>query len=114
MEWKGMQCGMAKPKALVVSDQESWEKLWREALRREAPAVDWSAQFAVAVFAGARPTGGYEIELGEPVREGGRTVIRYRIAEPEPGMFVIQAFTQPYHIRLFHGAGGDVELRPAK
>jgi len=113
MEWKGVNCAVSKPRAEVVSDTASWAALWREAFGKEAPAADLGPGkgFAAAVFLGARPTGGFGVEFLEPRQEGGRTILPYRVTRPGPGMFVIQAFTTPWHIRVFRGDGSNAEVR---
>lgn len=93
--WEGQFCSIAAPSSRIVEDRRAWEALWREAFDREAPPADFAKDFAVAVFLGARPTGGWSVEFFE---DGGR--VRWR--ERGPGdSFAAQAFTQPYAIRLF-------------
>ena len=113
MDWDGQNCSVGRPTTVVAKSPEEWKRLWDDSVGRPAPEADLSGRFAVAVFVGAVPTGGYSVEFLEPVAKGGTTVIPYRIRKPGKGSFVIQAFTQPFAIRLFTGDASDVEVREA-
>ncbi len=109
--WRGGQCGMSKPAVRMISSDADWSALWREAFRKEAPRVDFGKYFAVAVFLGARPTGGFSIKFPSPLRVGGQIVIPYRVSAPGKSSFVIQAFTSPYGIQLYHRTDEPVSVR---
>lgn len=116
MEWKGQNCRVSAPGALTVTDPEQWKELWSKTLGRpEAPpSVDFSKSLAVAVFLGSRPTGGFAVEFLEPVVSGGKAVFAYRVKAPGKGMFVIQAFTQPYAVRVFDRPAVPAEVRESR
>ena len=116
MEWKGPFCPVSSGKTVVVASAEDWKRLWGETLGRkeEPPAVEFDKHFAVAVFVGSVPTGGYGIEFLEPEVSGGKAVIRYRLRKPAQGGFVIQAFTQPYAVRLFSKTDLPVVVQEAR
>jgi len=99
--WRGAQSGVSKPDIRVVKEEKAWAALWKEEFNTEAPKVDFSRYFAVAVFLGLRNTGGYGVEFLTPVAEKGKVRIAYRVKSPGTGSFVIQAFTQPYAIQLY-------------
>ncbi|MFC1678961.1 protease complex subunit PrcB family protein [Elusimicrobiota bacterium] len=99
--WSGGNCGVGKPESRVIEDGKSWAALWREEFATDAPDVDFSEHFAVAVFLGLRNTGGYSVEFLPPVAGDGEVRIGYRVSSPSPSGFVIQAFTQPYAIQLY-------------
>jgi hypothetical protein len=113
-EWSGQHAGYAAPKDLIIADAETWARVWKEGMGRPAPAVDFSRYFAAAVFVGAQPTGGYSATLHPLKTEGDRLVVEYSIAKPGKGAFVIQAFTQPFAIRLYEGDGRKALLRPKR
>lgn len=113
MEWKGANCSISRPKAVVVANESDWSQLWRDALGRDAPSADFKGRFAVALFAGAEPTGGWSLQLKELSSPGDTTrVLGWKVSPPPPGAFVTQAFTQPYLIQLLDGDPTKVELRP--
>ena len=100
-EWKGSFCPEAAGSARVAATAAQWEKLWKDSLGKQAPEADFEKHFAVAVFLGTRNTGGYAVEFLTPRSDGKEVLIAYRVRKPGQGMFVIQAFTQPYHVKLF-------------
>lgn len=107
-EWIGGQCGVAAPGARVIADAAAWQALWKEAFSAPAPEVDFGRHVAVAVFAGLKPTGGWAPEFLPPEARDG-LVVPYRVRGPGPGAFVIEAFTQPYAIRLYPRPDGAVK-----
>lgn len=113
MEWKGQTCAESEPKVVLVSDAKAWQALWKEAFgdAKPAPEVDFTKNVAAAVFVGTKRTGGYSVQFFEPVVDDGKTVIGYSVNSPGQGMFVIQAFTTPYAIRLYPKPTGPAELR---
>lgn len=103
MEWKGAFCTVREPEVLVVKTRPDWEGLWKR-LGKAAPEADLDKNFAVAVFLGTRNTGGYGVVFEPP----SGPVVRYLVKKPA-GM-VIQALTQPYAVRLFPKAPGEVKV----
>jgi hypothetical protein len=98
MEWKGQYGGAPEAGHRLITDQKGWEALWR-VLGKDAPALDFKAYNAVAVFIGEKPTGGWTAVFDEPREKDGDTLVSYRIKEPKG--FTTQAFTQPYLVRAF-------------
>lgn len=113
MEWKGQSCAESDAKAELISDAKSWKALWLEAFgdSKPVPEVDFTQNVAAAVFIGTKRTGGYSVQFFEPVADGGKTVIGYSVKSPGQGMFVIQAFTTPYAIRLYPKPTSPAELQ---
>lgn len=104
-EWKGQFGGPASSAAALIETAEQWERLWREDMGREAPPVDFGRYFAAAVFLGSRNTGGYDVVFLEPQISPDSVRVFYRVRGPGKGQFVIQAFTQPYAIKLYRKTG---------
>ncbi|MFH2202566.1 MAG: protease complex subunit PrcB family protein [Elusimicrobiota bacterium] len=109
--WEGANCSIAAAGERVIRDEEAWKALWREAFGADAPPVDFKKYFAAAVFLGVRNTGGYGVEFLPPAAAGQAIALPYRAAAPASSSFVIQAFTQPYAIRLYRAADAPVKLR---
>lgn len=109
--WEGGRCSVSEPSARLIRTKTEWAELWGSALEGDAPVVDFKKHFAVAVFAGLRNTGGYGVDFLPPVLEDGFVIIAYRLTSPSPSGFVIQAFTQPYAIKLYRGTDIPVRLR---
>lgn len=110
MEWKGQHGGPIDPGTEVATDAGGWTRLWLQ-LGQDAPALDFKKYFAVAVFAGERPTGGYTVEFLDPVPKGMDVTVRYRIKDPTG--FSTQAIAQPWKVRAFERVKGKVFVLPA-
>jgi hypothetical protein len=110
MEWKGQYGGPADAGAEVASDAAAWRRLWLT-LGQDAPALDLNKYSAVAVFAGEQPTGGYAVELLDPVRKGRDLIVRYRIKPPAG--FTTQAIARPWKVRAVPRAKGKIIVEAA-
>lgn len=100
MEWNGAFCQVASPSYRIVHSAGEWIKLWED-LGSPAPKADLKSNFAVAVFAGARNTGGYGIRFEKPVETPSKFTVRYLLTLPPKDGMVIQTLTQPYAVRLY-------------
>lgn len=111
MEWKGQYGGPIDPGTEVAADESAWTRLWLT-LGQDAPALDFKKYFAVAVFAGERPTGGWAIEFLEPEAKGPDLTVRYRVNAPTG--FSTQAIAQPWKVRAFPRVKGKVFVSEVK
>lgn len=109
MEWKGQYGGPIDPGTEVALDAGAWMRLWL-IVGQDAPVLDFTQYFAVAVFAGERPTGGYTVEFLDPVPKGMDVTVRYRINRPSG--FSTQAIAQPWKVRAFPRVKGKVFVVP--
>lgn len=110
MEWKGQYGGPIDPGTMVAADESAWTRLWLM-VGQDAPPLDFKKYFAVAVFPGERPTGGWTVEFLDPVPKGMDVVVRYRIKEPSG--FATQAIAQPWKVRAFERVKGKVFVEAA-
>jgi hypothetical protein len=110
MEWKGQYGGPIDPGTMVAADESAWTRLWLM-VGQDAPPLDFKKYFAVAVFPGERPTGGYTIEFLDPVAKGADVIVRYRVKEPSG--FATQAIAQPWKVRAFERVKGKVFVEAA-
>lgn len=99
----GQQSGVQKPERVVVRSQPEWEALWKRSAPSKsqagaAPKVDWSKEMVLAAFLGSRSTGGYGVQIVEARQVNGKLEVRAEERRPQPGGFVTQAFTAPFHI----------------
>ena len=100
MEWKGTFCAVTTPAYRIITTQKEWNALWAQ-IGQSAPAVDFKAYFALAVFLGARNTGGYSVSFQDPVDETAAMALAYKINSPAPDTMTMQVLTQPYAVRLY-------------
>lgn len=106
-EWKGQYGGSLDAGHQVVVDANGWARLWRS-LGHDAPPLDFTKYFAVAVMAGERPTGGYTIEFLGLVPKETDVIMRYRIRKPTG--YTTQAIAQPWKVRAFPRVEGRVRV----
>ncbi len=64
----------------------------------------------VAVFAGERPTGGYQLHLERVIRTPSSISLHIRESKPDPGDMVTQALTYPSLIMVVHDAPQDIDV----
>lgn len=83
----------------TVEKTEDWRALWRMLSTSAAPPLDFSRTTVLAIFLGARPTGGYSIELVETKRTARSLIVRWREHVPEPGMTPPDGATSPYALK---------------
>src|SRR3954447_20602851 len=73
----------------------------------KVPTIDWEKQMVIVVTAGAKPTGGYSVEvLGVEAKDKTLTV-RWKLNAPGPDSIVTQAFTHPAQAVLVDTAEGE-------
>lgn len=101
-ETKGSRSGVKQPKQAVVRDAKAFQALWKEhtsATEQPLPTVDFKKYDVVAVFAGSKSTGGYEVAIEGVTVKGKVAVVQATLYKPAPGAMTTQAFTAPYAFR---------------
>jgi hypothetical protein len=99
----GSRSGIAAPQEMVATSAEEWERLWQAHQagafpQRPLPAVDFSTSLCVAIFAGERPTGGFEVKIEQVVESANGLEVTYRVSRPPAGAIVSQSLTSPFEI----------------
>lgn len=107
--WQGQYFGEAEAGARVVTEAHGWARLWKE-LGRTPPPLDFSRWCVVAAFAGQQPTGGFTLEIQEPVPEGEDLLVRWRVRPPAPGSIVTEALARPWVVKALPRPRGAVRL----
>ncbi len=96
---KGPQSRIEERQETTARTADEWAALWmRHAGTRARPPVDFSREMVVGVFAGGRPTAGFEVEIVGARSEGTALVVEYREKPPRQGALTAQVLTAPYHI----------------
>jgi hypothetical protein len=111
-QWSGQHGGSDSASQLVVRDRESWEALWRQVGHDEPLTFDPSREMAVAIFAGARRTSGYGIEIVTARPDGENLVVEYREKSPAADQHVAQMLTAPWVIGVLPVSERQVVFRP--
>lgn len=91
----------AARKNVAVYTQAEYQKLWTTAHGSAAPArpaVDFSKEYVIGVFAGSKPTGGYAVAVTSIIDTGTARTITVTLAKPGTSCIVTQALTSPFEL----------------
>lgn len=97
---QGAASGIADPQEIVIESEQEWQKLWErhDPSGSAAPRVDFATQVVVGIFAGQRPTAGYQVQIVKVEREKNRIIVIYQLKSPPTDALVAQVLTQPFII----------------
>lgn len=109
---RGARSGVREPLDAVVRTPEAWAALWARHIGASAapPPLDFATEMIIAIFAGTRPTTGYDVEITRVVATDGGLRVSYRERRPPAGSLVNPALTAPFHIIRLPRADGPVAL----
>lgn len=103
---RGADSGFHTASLMVIKSGDKWADVWEQHTSDTVPPppipqVDFTQHQVVAVFAGERNSSGYSVEI---LTVETRTdnlpslVITVKYHQPQPGIFVLDVITHPYHI----------------
>jgi hypothetical protein len=95
--------GIGEARRLVIRDANTWADFWSELGVGDRPTIDFSRDVVVAVAAGQRPTGGYEIAVHQVVNNGGELTSEVVETTPGPNCMTTGSLTQPVDIVVVPG-----------
>lgn len=95
--------GIGEARRLVIRDANTWADFWSELGVGDRPTVDFSKDVVVAVAAGQRPTGGYEISVHKVVNNGGELTSEVVETTPGPNCMTTASLTQPVDVVVVPG-----------
>jgi hypothetical protein len=95
--------GIGEARRLVIRDANAWAEFWSELGVGERPSVDFSRDVVVAVAAGQRPSGGYEIAVERVVDNGGELTAEVVETTPGPNCITTASLTQPVDVVVVPG-----------
>jgi uncharacterized membrane protein len=109
---RGDSSGIVGSRRAVVRDAADWLALWVDHAGPETPVpeVDFGSRMVAAVFAGERPTPGYEIEITGTGRAGRALVLAVTERSPAAGTVAAQMLVSPFHIVTLPRYDGDVRF----
>jgi hypothetical protein len=90
--------GIGESRRLVIRDANTWAEFWSELGTGDRPEVDFTKAVVVAVAAGERPTGGWEIAvegIGQTDRE---LMVQVLETAPGPNCLTSSSPTQPVDV----------------
>lgn len=107
--WLESQVGDARGVSVPFA---SWHALWtRHSPRTSHPPVDFATDVVVGVFAGQRPTAGYEVEIVAIERQPGETTVVYRVTAPPRDALVARILTSPFHLARLPRHGLPIQFQ---
>ena len=90
--------GIGESRRLIIRDANAWGAFWSELGVGERPAVDFTRNVVVAVAAGQRPTGGYEIAVDRVRQVNGELTVEVLETTPGPNCTTTTSLTQPVDV----------------
>jgi uncharacterized membrane protein len=112
---KGDGSRLVEPRRFVVRDRSAFASIWAAHAGPDAstPVVDFESHMVAAVFAGERPTPGYEVDITGTRREGGALVVIVEERLPDPALAAAQVIVSPFHIVTFPRDDGEIRFSSA-
>jgi PrcB C-terminal len=90
--------GIGESRRLIIRDANAWAGFWSELGVGDRPAVDFTRDVVVAVAAGQRPTGGYEIAVDRVRQVNGELSVEVVETTPGPNCMTTTSLTQPVDV----------------
>lgn len=90
---------MTERKNYAIYEAGKFATFWKEAhgsTGKAVPAVDFTKNYVIAVFAGTQPSGGYSISVSHITDVGTARSVAVTIEEPDASCTVIEEQTSPY------------------
>ncbi len=98
---KGQDAQVLERKNFAVYTQQDYASLWAMAYGDEAaerPVVDFSSSYVIGVFAGRKPSGGYDIGVSRVTDENAVRTVGITLTSPGAGCVTTQALTSPFEL----------------
>jgi len=96
--------GIGESRRLIIRDANAWDRFWSELGVGDRPAVDFTRDVVVAVAAGQRPTGGFEIAVDRITQSNGELTVEVVERTPGPNCVTAASLTQPVDVVLVPAA----------
>jgi hypothetical protein len=104
-----------EPRTVVVRTPAEWAELWKaHAGEDRPPSVDLARFMVVGVFAGSRPTAGFDVEITRIEKRDKEIVVTWKERRPPPDAMVAQMLTAPFHIARTESAAGPIRFQRAR
>jgi protease stability complex PrcB-like protein len=95
--------GIGEARRVVIRDANTWAEFWSELGAGQRPDVDFTQNVVVAVTAGQRPAGGYEIAVDRVSQINGELSIEVVERTPGPNCLTSSGVTQPADVVVVPG-----------
>lgn len=98
-------------KNYAVYDEAEYARLWQMAYGDDAPPmpeVDFAREYVIGVFAGVKPSGGYDISITQVADSSTERTVAIALSSPGEGCMTSQVFTSPFE--LVRVPAADLEI----
>lgn len=96
---EGLQSDVSRRVNYLVTSQSALEKLWTMVKATGTPpTIDFTKEAVIAVFAGEKPTAGYEITVSKVRDSADARIVAVSVMQPAPDCVTAQMVTMPYEI----------------
>ncbi|MFL5472857.1 MAG: protease complex subunit PrcB family protein [Gemmatimonadales bacterium] len=95
--------GVREARRMVIQEANAWAEFWSELGVGDRPAVDFTRDIVIAVAAGERPSGGYEIAVNRVTQTNGELRVEVRETSPGPNCLSTSTLTQPVDVVVVQG-----------
>lgn len=95
--------GIREARRMIIQDANAWAEFWSELGVGDRPAVDFTRDVVIAVAAGQRPSGGYEIAVTRVSQANGELRAEVRETSPGPNCLSTSTLTQPVDVVVVQG-----------
>jgi uncharacterized membrane protein len=109
---KGNDSHLVEPRRVGVRDPQAFAAVWAAHAGAAAapPSVDFDERMVIAVFAGQRPTAGYDVDVRGVDRVGSTLVIDVHESQPDPSRVAAQILVSPYHVVTVPRDDGEIRF----
>jgi uncharacterized membrane protein len=96
----------------VARSEAEWGELWHAHAGPELPLppVDFGSRMVAAIFAGERPTPGYDVAIAATRRDGAALVLVVTERHPPAASLAARIIASPFHIVTVPRFDGDVRF----
>jgi uncharacterized membrane protein len=107
---KGDDSRVVEPRRFVARNQAMFTAIWAAHAGPDssAPAVDFDTHMVAAVFAGERPTPGFEITISDARMEGNALLLVVDEHVPDARLAAAQVIVSPFHIVTLPRYDGEI------
>jgi PrcB C-terminal len=99
--------GISESRRLVIRNANAWAQFWAELGVGDRPNIDFTKYLVVAVAAGQRSSGGYEISIQRVSQANGDLTIEVLQTVPSPNCVTTSALTQPVDVVVVPAVGAQ-------
>lgn len=99
--------GISESRRLVIRNANAWAQFWAELGVGDRPNIDFTKFLVVAVAAGQRSSGGYEISIQRVSQANGDLTIEVLQTVPGPNCVTTSALTQPVDVVAVPAVGAQ-------